>query len=409
MRADLRGHAVRSGAVSLGAQLLLGGVGVASAAVLARLLTPRDFGLIAMASSLSAFVKTFRDFGLPLATVHREDINHLQVSALFWVNLGLNALIALLMAALAPVLAWFYGEPRLTAITLVVSAATLVGSVAVQHEALLQRQMRFAALTAIEVGAAITGTIAGVGLAVLGAGYWALVAQLATLHLTRSSSLWAVCRWRPVAPGRAWPGSEQGLGSLYSYGVHHAAARMLSQVGRTLDHILIGRFGGAAVLGLYSSAFRWSQFPFRMIYSPLVGVAVAGFSRVQHDPAAYRSHARRALEAVFAGSLPVLAFLFAEGPLVIRVLLGEQWRGAAPIFRVLCLAAFVVCVTRVTKWIYLSMGSTRRELHWAAISTPLVILGVVAGLPWGALGVAVGYTAAEVLLAYPAIAFCLRT
>jgi len=409
LRADLRGRSIRSGAVSLGARLMLGAVSVLSAAVLARLLTPRDFGLLAMASTLTTFVNTFRDFGLPLATVHREDIDHRQVGALFWVNLALSALIGLLMAAMAPVLAWFYGDPRLTGITLVVTAATFVGSVGVQHEALLQRQMRFGALTAIEVGAAVVGVIAGVALAALGAGYWALVAQLVALHLTRSASLWTVCRWRPGAPPRRWPGSEHSLRPLFSYGFHHAAARVLSHVGRKLDQVLVGRFGGAAVLGLYSSASRWSQFPFRMIYSPLVGVAVASFSRVQHEPAAYRAHIRLALEAVFAGSLPVLAFLFAEGRLVIQVLLGDQWLSAAPLFRILCIAAFVVCVTRVTKWLYLSQGATRREFHWAAISTPLMILGVVAGVPWGAMGVAVGYTAAELALAYPAIAFCLAT
>jgi PST family polysaccharide transporter len=280
----------------------------------------------------------------------------------------------------------------------------------VQHEALLQRRMRFGSLTTIELVAAWVGAASGVAVALLGGGYWALVAQMVSLHLTRSSALWLVCGWRPGARGRGKRlRSDPRLRGLFAYGFNHAAARVLQHVGRKLDHILVGRFAGAAVLGLYSSASRWSQFPFRMIYTPLVGVAVASLSRVQDDPKAYRAHSTSALQAVFAASLPVLAFLFVEAPLAISVLLGARWAPAAPLFRVLCIAAFVVCVTRVTKWLYLAEGTTRRELRWAAISTPPMIAGVVAGVPWGAIGVAIGYTAAELVLAYPAIAYCLAT
>jgi PST family polysaccharide transporter len=409
VRGELRRRTVRSGAVSLASRVLLGAVSIASAAVLARLLTPRDFGLLAMASSLTTFVSTFRDVGLPMATVHREDVDHEQVSGLFWINLTISALIALVMAALAPAIAWFYGDHRLIVLTLIVSASTFIGSVGVQHEALLQRQMRFTALTAVEIGSAMTGFALGVAMAVAGAGYWALVGQLVTSHLTRSASLWLACGWRPAVRLSRWPWTDGGLRALVSYGAHHAASRVLAHVGRKLDQVLVGRLAGAAVLGLYSSASRWSQFPFRMINSPLVGVAVAGLSRVQHDSARYRAHARTALEAIFVASLPVLAFVFVESRRVIQVLLGAQWISAAPLFRILCVGAFAVSVTRVTKWLYLSQGTTRRELHWSLIATPLMILAVAIGTHWGATGVAVGYTAGEIALAYPSIQFCLRT
>jgi PST family polysaccharide transporter len=162
------------------------------------------------------------------------------------------------------------------------------------------------------------------------------------------------------------------------------------------------------MLGLYSSALRWSQFPFRQIHSPLLGVAVASFSRVQQDPEAYRANVRLGLLPVFTVSMPALVFLFVEARSVILLILGDQWLGAVPMFRLLCIAAFATSLTRVTKWLYLSQGTTRREFAWSLISTPIMVLGVAVGVPWGVVGIAAGYTTATVLLAYPSIVFCLR-
>nr|MCU0563261.1 oligosaccharide flippase family protein [Desulfobacterales bacterium] len=160
LHADLRRRAVRGGAVTAAAQagkaaLQLGGV-----LALARLLTPEDFGMVAMVLAAAGVIEMFRNLGLPMATVQREDITHEQASALFWINFGLSAAATVAVAAAAPALAWYYREPRLTDLTLVLAVSYFLGGVGLQHAALLRRQMRFGALAAIELAALAAGTAA---------------------------------------------------------------------------------------------------------------------------------------------------------------------------------------------------------------------------------------------------------
>ncbi|MGD0900434.1 MAG: oligosaccharide flippase family protein, partial [Thermoguttaceae bacterium] len=150
LRDGLKGRSVRGGAASLVGQVAYFLMRLGSMAVLARILTPGDFGLVAMATAITGFVEMFKDAGLSLATVQRAEITHAQVSILFWINVALSAGLMLLVAAIAPAVAWFYGDSRLIAITLVVAGAFLFGGVGIQHAALLRRQMRFGTLATVQ-------------------------------------------------------------------------------------------------------------------------------------------------------------------------------------------------------------------------------------------------------------------
>lgn len=408
-RVNLRERSVRSGFIQIGAQGVQLTLMIGSAMVLARLLTPGDFGLLAMVSSLTAFVVSFRDFGFPMATVHRQRVDHSQISALFWVNLKLNMLIALLMALMAPALARFYGESRLTAITLVMAVGIFCSSLADQHKSLLTRQMRFGRLMLIEVGSLLTGIVVGIGAALLGAGYWALVFQFLASAFTRSVATWLVCGWCPAWQAWRLRTLNPDLRSMLSYGAHLTGFRVLAHIGLNLDRVLVGYFSGAAAVGVYDNAYRWSLYPVQQVYPSLLSVAVSGLSRMQDDPKAYRASFKKALLPVFGLVMPALAFMFMEAQNVILVLLGDQWSEAVPLFRILCIAGFAVSMTRVTKWLYLSRGETKRQFRWGLISTPVMVLAVAIGARWGAFGVALGFTVATCLLTYPSIAFCLKT
>lgn len=377
--------------------------------ILARLLTPEDFGLLAMASSLTVFVGNLRDFGLPLATVHRETVDHQQVSALFWINLKLNFLTTLFMVLTAPALAWFYGEGRLTAMTLVMAVGFFCLSLTDQHKSLLMRQMRFGSLTFIEVGSVLTGIIVGIGAALLGARYWALALQFLADTLTRSITTWLVCGWRPAWSARRFGKVTPDLRPLLSYGAHLTGVRILSHIGRHLDRVLVGYFSGVTAVGLYDNAYRWALYPLQQVHVPLLGVAVASLSRVQHDPKAYCASLKKGLLPVLSVVMPALAFMIIEARDVILVLLGPQWLEAVPLFRLLCIAAFATSMSMVTMWLYLSQGETKRQLRWGLIDTPVMVVAVAVGVQWGAFGVAVGHTVATCMLTYPSIVFCLKT
>ena len=197
LHADLKGHTVRGGAVTLSAQgfgliLSLGAI-----AILARLLTPADFGLVAMVMALTGILAIFKDAGLSMATVQQDQITHEQVSTLFWTNVALSFFLVLAVASLAPVVTWFYGDPRLFSITLVVALLFVFDGLTAQHQALLRRQMLFGALAKIQIIASSLALIAAITTALMGAGYWALLVQIAVSQLSTTVLSWRYCQWIP--------------------------------------------------------------------------------------------------------------------------------------------------------------------------------------------------------------------
>ena len=227
------------------------------------------------------------------------------------------------------------------------------------------------------------------------------------MQVIQSIAQWWVCDWRP---SKYVPDDKlsQELDSTLSYGRHLTGFRFLTRIGMHLDRILIGYVSGANALGLYHVAYKWAYFPFEQVYFPMFDVAVSSLSRVQHDTDLYRTYSRRGLMPIFAFCLPALAFSFVEARNVILLLLGEQWLAAVPLFRLLAVAVYVVSMYRVTKWLYVSAGQTKRQFRWGLIHTPVMIAAVVIGANWGALGVAIGYMTGTCLLTYPAVIYCLR-
>src|SRR5437763_13968179 len=215
---NLKGHTISSGAVTVSAQGAKFALSLVSTMILARLLTPRDFGLVAMVTTVTSFLIVFKDAGLSIATVQRERTTDAQVSNLFWINLGVSALGALILAALSPIIAWFYRDSLVTPIMLVLSTTFLIAGFRVQHLALLKRQMRFKAIAMIEVGSTATGVLVGVIMALLRYGYWSLVGLSLATEVTGFLLTGLVSRWRPRFPSRG-----SGMGPLVSFGVHQAA------------------------------------------------------------------------------------------------------------------------------------------------------------------------------------------
>lgn len=403
VRANLAQRSARSGVVRVGgrgAQMLLG---IGSAMILARLLTPEDFGLLVLANLFLALVNSFRDMGLKMATVHHDDLTQEQISGLFWFNLKLSIAVLIFMLLIAPAFAWLYNDPRLIAIVAVLALGVLALSLSTQHEAVLMRQMRFELLASIEAGSLLLGMVAGILAAFAGWGYWALVLQMMVTNLGASLGLWLLCSWRPLRLRK-----PVSILPMLRYGGNYTAYNILKTVSDNLDTALVGLTSGVAAAGLYQNAFRWAFTPVLQVYTPLQGVAVASMSRVQQDAPAYRAAYHSGLLPVFSLTLPLLVFMAAESRVFILTLLGPQWMAAIPLFRWLCVAAIAASFSQVTSWIYLSQGSTHRQLRWGLIATPLLVIGIVVGFHWGALGIAIGYTTVRCLLLLPEIAFCTR-
>src|SRR5205823_737974 len=197
----LRQRTISSGLVTVAAQSAQFFLNLAYVMVLARLLVPQDFGLFAMVTTVMGSLRIFQDAGLSMATVQRQEITHAQVSNLFWVNVCVGGITTLLVAGLSPVVAWFYREPRLVGITLVLSITFVLASSAVQHIALLNRQMRFKVIAVIDILSMLAGYLTGIGMALSKYGYWALVGASVTQVAIKLVLTWSISRWWQI--GRA--------------------------------------------------------------------------------------------------------------------------------------------------------------------------------------------------------------
>jgi len=395
---NLKQRTISSGLITAAAQVAQFLLNLAYIMVLARLLAPQEFGLVAMVTTVMGFLRIFQDAGLSTATVQREEITHAQVSNLFWVNVGVGGIITLLVAASAPAIAWFYREPRLIGITLLLSPTFLLASSAVQHVALLNRQMRFGAIATIDILSMLAGYLTGIGIALWGYGYWALVTANIVQVGTRLVLAWLVSGWRPQLPSR-----NTQTRHLLTFGANLTAGTLMNSLSRGADNLLIGRFFGAAAVGLYSRASVLLIRPLQQFMGPINAVVVPALSRIQNQDDRYRRTFLQVFEPVALVSfLSTGLFLALAQPLTLAVL-GPKWEAAAGIFAALTVAAMTYPPTSASTWLFASQGRGKDWVLASSIVSIATLSSFLVGLPFGPVGVAISYSASCVLIQMPSV------
>lgn len=403
LKGDLTSRSVKGGAATVSAQGVRFLLRLVSVAVLARLLTPQDFGLVAMVTAVTNFIMMFKDMGLSSATIQRPQINQAQVSTLFWVNAVIGVVFAILTCLLAPVVSWFYGEPRLVGITVGLAAAFVFAGLTVQHQALLRRQMRFVALGTVDVAAMLLGTCAGIIAAVWGARYWSLVIGQVVMAASGAAGAWLASGWHP-----GWPSRGAGVRPMVLFGRNVSGFHFVNYFARNLDNILLGRFWGPHILGLYSRAYGLLMLPISQLTSPLGSVAMPALSRLQDDPEKYAKYYGRFVLLLSFLSMPLVALLAACSENTIRLFLGEKWVGASRIFQVLALTSFIQPISATMGTVLLSLGQSGRLFKVGLFNSCIIVLSFVIGIRWGALGVACAYCAANYLTLFPSLWYSCR-
>jgi O-antigen/teichoic acid export membrane protein len=395
---NLKGRTVSGGFVTVLAQGFQMALTLVSTVVLARLLTPHDFGIVAMVTTVTGFLRIFHDAGLSTATVQREGITHTQVSNLFWTNVALGGLASLLLAAAAPAIAWFYREPRLVAVTLALCLTFLLTSSAVQHWAILKRQMQFKTIALIQISSAAAGVLVGIGMAWLKYGYWSLVGVQLSASVVALLLAWSASRWRPQLPRR-----RSGTWSLLSFGANLSASSFIWSLARGSDGLLIGRFYGSVSLGLYSRAGSLLSRPVDQLMAPLESVFLPTLSRLQIQPERYRRIILQVYEIVAVTSFLFTGLLLPLAYPLTHVLLGPKWDSAAPIFAGFTLVALYIPVAGITGWMLTSQCRGRDFLLQSIIGSSVTVLAFLIGLPFGPVGVAVAYSVSNLLILLPVI------
>jgi len=400
---DLKVRAVRGGLAKVVAQAANLFLRLGTLMILARLLDPTDFGLVAMVTVLTGLLNLFRDFGLSTAAVQRTNITEEQISTLFWINVLIGIGLTCLTAASAPLIVAFYGEPRLFWVTIALASAFLLNAVGIQHSAMLQRRMRFVVLATLDIVSLFVSVAIGIGMATRGFGYWALVGMTLAHPFAYSTLVWISAFWIPGRPSKA-----AGIGSVIRFGGTLTLNGVIVYTAYNLEKVLLGRSWGADALGIYGRGYQLANIPVEGLNSAVGQVAMSALSRIKEDPDRLRSYFLKGYSLVVSITVPITisCALFAND--LVLVLLGPRWLEVSPVFRLLAPTILVFAMINPTFWLLVPLGLVGRSLKIALVLAPLVIVGYVLGLPYGPVGVALGYSVVMMLWVVPHLAWCVH-
>ncbi len=401
---DLKQRVIRGGLAKIGSQGAGFVVRMGSLMIMARLLDPRDFGLVGMVTAVIGVFNLFRDFGLSAAAVQRNTtVTREQASTLFWINMLVGAILGLLSLAMAPFAVLFYHEPRLLAITAALASGFLFNAAGVQHSAMLERQLRFTTLSMIDIISLLTSVLVGIGMALRGYGYWALVATTTVAPLVYTICVWLTTAWFPGRPHRG-----VGVRSMMRFGGTLTLNGLVMYIATNFEKVLLGRFWGAEAIGIYGRAYQLVNIPNDNLNSAAGGVAFAALSRLQDDPPRFRSYFLKGYALVLSLTVPVTVVCALLAKDMISVFLGPKWQSAVAVVRLLAPTTLAFATINPLGWLLMSLGLVGRGLRMALVFAPCMIAGYLVGLPYGPKGVALAYSAMMTLSIIPMIVAAVR-
>lgn len=364
------------------------------AILLARLIGPEAFGIVAQALVYVGVVGLLLDQGFSSALIQRDRVEPDMPGAVVSVNLAVGAALTALTIAVAPLWASFMKTPELTAVLVALAFCLTIRAASITPRAMLQRELEFRRIGIADITAAMLGGAAGLIVALAGGSYWALVVQILATDLI----LFAV--FLAVGAGRRPNLHFRRLREIAAFSLRAFAAGILvNSVSRNIDNLLVGRFHGPQALAFYSLAYRLLLLPVQLASTTVGAVLFPVFSRLADDLGALRRELARATRTDATLALPVMTFAAVAAPQLVFVLFGSQWNPAVPIVQVLALAGALQAIYQPsTAPLMLGLGHAALNLRYAWLTTVVCTAGIVAGLPFGPFGVAAGYSVATGLI-----------
>lgn len=390
---SLRKTVVRGIAWKAGTQGVAQVTRIIVAIVVARLLTPHDYGVAGMVLVFSSLVFVFADLSLGAALVQRKTITEKDCSTVFWTSLAAGALFTAGGFALAGPIARFYGVPEVRPLFMALSCGFIITSIATTQSALLIREMNFKALELRQMGGIVVGAVVGITLAERGAGAWAIIGQQLATIVVSSICLWWFSSWRP-----RFMFSRASLRNLGGFSANVFGTRLLFYANRNLDNLLVGRFIGAAALGAYSLAYSVMLVPFNQIAGPIQEVLYPAFSRMQDDRKRMAEVWIDVNRVVGALSMPALVGLMIVCPEFVVVVLGPKWHSAIPVIQILAWVGLLQSIQRLNSSILQARDRTHDLFVYSIVALAGSVVAFVGGLSWGIVGVATAYAVLSTLL-----------
>jgi len=371
--------------------------------ILARLLGPEAYGLVALASVVIAFCSVFLDEGFSTAIIQRAELEPEHLDSAFWATVGLGLLLTMGSLAAAGVVARGFHEPGIRPIFPWLCLSLPISSLAGVQDAILRRSLNFRGLAIRSLAAAIAGMAIAQPLAFGGYGVWSLVwAQLASATVG-TAALWRATGWRPRVLF-----SVRHFRDLVGFGSRMVGTSLLYFFDRRASDFLIGYFLGPAALGLYNMASRLVFLVVDVLTGIGAQVSVPAFSRIQNDPSRLRTALSESIQFASLIAVPCFVGMAAIAPEVIKVLVGSKWLGSVPVLRALCALGIVYAVCFPTNAILTALGRVEWILRLELLQTVSTVVLLVFVVHWGITAVAIAYAGRLVALSPIRIALANR-
>ncbi len=365
-------------------------------AILARLLTASDFGVIGMVLVYTGFVDLLAEFGISATVVQKRYLDRRGLSTVFWLAAAIGLTLTGISILLAPVIESFFDFEGLRVIVQVMSVNLLLVSLATVPQGLLQQKLAFKQLAALEVISALLSGIIGIALAFLGWGYWALVVQGISGKAIHLLGYFVFTRWRPLLTLQV-----EVIRDILSFSGNLLGYRIIYYWSRNADNLIIGRTLGSTLLGFYNQAYTVMMYPIRLLSFVINPSIQPVFAASQDEPEKIAPTYLQLLELLALITFPAGIFLHIFAGPVIRVLWGGQWETSIPVFEVLALLTMVQPLLVTSSSVFIARNKDRLLFRLGTCTSLIIIAGIALGAQYGIVGVATGYAIAYWLFATP--------
>lgn len=352
--------------------------------ILARLLAPEDFGLIALANVFLAFMSLFLEQGFGQAIIQRRDLEPEHLNTAFWINLGIGALLTLIGMAVSGLVANAFDQPELTPVLQWISLMFVIGALGQVQQSVLERQFKYKVIATRQLLSTVIGGVTGITMAFLGFGVWSLVAQQMLYGLVGTVTLWMCSDWRPGLKV-----SKRHFQDLFGIGMHIMGFNYLSFVNTKTNDFLVGYFFSPVDLGYYSVAYKMLNAVTQLMVKTSRNVALPTFSRLQEDLDRFRRAFYSATQLTSAIAMPTFLGMAVLAPELVLVLFGEQWLASVPLMQVLALMGMLRSITFFKGSVFVAMGKPVWWLRLSALNAVLSLVAFGIAYRWGILAVAI--------------------
>jgi len=401
---DVHKKSIRGGVANITSQGFTFGLTFIRVAILARLLTPDDYGVFGMVMVMASFAVIFKDIGLSTATIREKHITHSQVSNLFWINVLIGIVAMLIIIAVSPLIVWFYNEPRLLWVSVLISIAFFFAGLSVQHQAILKRQMRFDKIALVTIVSSVLSAVIGVLLAWQGFSYWSLVWTYISMNFFIFIGMWCFTGWLP-----SFPKKHVGTKVLLKVGLHVAGLNAFSTVTMYLDRIIVGRISNAETLGLYDRGKILPEMLTGRIRMALFSIALPALSSLQNDSKRFCNFYYKFLNMISWTTIPIAVFCFVFADECIPIFFGPQWKTSAFYMKFFAIKALVMPAVTSLDQVPLALGFSKRYMYAGMVRCFAAILCVSLGVYfYGITGAAIGVAVSDIIIFIPFFFMCTK-